>query len=216
MYEGAPRAASALEFTRHATAISPISPLALTLTLVLTLSRHAIVINGFSKAYSMTGWRLGWVVAPDHLDSCIDALNQNMNVSAPTLSQRAGVAALGAEAKLELQAHVRKYQANREVVVAGLAAMGVQAHEYAPPQGAFYMYVDFSAHGVTDSLGMCGALLEEAGVAMTPGVDFEDEGSGLGERRVRISFPGSTEHVAEAMRRLQRWWQSEQGRRWHS
>ena len=51
---------------------------------------------------------------------------------------------------------------------------------------------------------------------MTPGVDFEDEGSGLGERRVRISFPGSTEHVAEAMRRLQRWWQSEQGRRWHS
>ena len=110
MYEGAPRAASALEFTRHAIAISPISPLAPTLTLVLTLTRHAIVINGFSKAYSMTGWRLGWVVAPDHLDSCIDALNQNMNVSAPTVSQRAAVAALGAEAKLELQAHVRKYQ----------------------------------------------------------------------------------------------------------
>ena len=96
VYEGAPRAASALEFTRH-----------------------AIVINGFSKAYSMTGWRLGWVVAPDHLDSCIDALNQNMNVSAPTVSQRAAVAALGPEAKLELQAHVRKYQANQQVVVAG-------------------------------------------------------------------------------------------------
>ena len=62
---------------------------------------------------------------------------------------------------------MRKYQANQQVVVAGLAAMGVQAHEYAPPQGAFYMYVDFSAHGVTDSLGMCGALLEEARVAMT-------------------------------------------------
>ena len=205
-----------------------------------------------------------------------------MNVSAPTVSQRAAVAALGPEAKLELQAHVRKYQANQQVVVAGLAAMGVQAHEYAPPQGAFYMYVNFTAHGVTgatarvrargakpepnpspspspspctapDSLGLCGALLEEAGVAMTPGVDFEEEGSGLGqlapaltrtlnphphphphpspspspttnhypypypgERRVRISFPGSTEHVAEAMRRLQRWWQSEQGRRWHS
>ena len=111
---------------------------------------------------------------------------------------------------------MRKYQANREVVVAGLAAMGVQSHEYAPPQGAFYMYVDLSAHGVTDSLAMCGALLEEAGVAMTPGVDFEDEGCGLGERRVRVSFPGSTEHVAEAMRRLQQWWQSEQGRRWHA
>ena len=111
---------------------------------------------------------------------------------------------------------MRKYQANREVVVAGLAAMGVQSHEYAPPQGAFYMYVDLSAHGVTDSLAMCGALLEEAGVAMTPGVDFEDEGCGLGERRVRVSFPGSTEHVAEAMRRLQQWWHSEQGRRWHT
>ena len=85
VYEGAPRAASALEFTRH-----------------------AIVINGFSKAYSMTGWRLGWVVAPDHLDSCIDALNQNMNVSAPTVSQRAAVAALGPEARLELQA--RRYR----------------------------------------------------------------------------------------------------------
>ena len=68
--------------------------------------------------------------------------------------------------------------------MAGLAAMGVQSHEYAPPQGAFYMYVDLSAHGVTDSLAMCGALLEEAGVAMTPGVDFEDEGCGLGERRI--------------------------------
>ena len=82
---------------------------------------------------------------------------------------------------------MRKYQANREVVVAGLAAMGVQSHEYAPPQGAFYMYVDLSAHGVTDSLAMCGALLEEAGVAMTPGVDFEDEGCGLGERRIPTS-----------------------------
>lgn len=160
---------------------------------------------------------------------------------------------------------MRKYQANREVVVAGLAVMGVQSHEYAPPQGAFYMYVDLSAHGVTDSLAMCGALLEEAGVAMTPGVDFEDEGCGLGERRhtplprpttpypassrnhvrpptalplarctpptalplarytalpgerrVRISFPGTTEHVTEAMRRLQQWWQSEQGQRWHT
>ena len=139
-----------------------------------------------------------------------------MNVSAPTVSQRAAVAALGPEAAIELKAHNEKYEANMKVVVEGLQRMGVQPHEYAPPQGAFYIYVDLKGHGVNDSLGMCNALLEEAGVAMTPGVDFEDEGSGLGERRVRISFPGSTEHVAEAMRRLQRWWQSEQGRRWHS
>ena len=174
------------------------------------------MINGFSKAYSMTGWRLGWLIAPDHLDGCIDALNQNMNVSAPTVAQRAAVAALGDEAKLELDAHVRKYEANKRVVVDGLTKMGVQPHEYAPPQGAFYMYVDLSSHGVRDSLGMCSALLEEAGVAMTPGVDFEEEGSGYGERRVRISFPGSTDNVREAMRRFAAWWQSEQGMRWRT
>jgi len=187
-FTGAPRAASALEF-----------------------SSQAIVINGFSKSYSMTGWRLGWLVAPPHLDACVDALNQNMNVSAPTIAQRAGVAALSDEAAVELAAHVRKYEANRGVVVEGLQAMGIRPHEYAPPRGAFYMYCDLAAHGVTDSLGMCGALLEEAGVAMTPGVDFEEEGSGLGETRVRISYPGSTENVREAMRRLKEWWGREDG-----
>lgn len=190
-FEGAPRTATALEFTQN-----------------------AIIINGFSKAYSMTGWRLGWLVAPDHLDTCIDALNQNMNVSAPTVSQRAAVAALGPEAAVELREHVRKYEANMRVVVDGLTRMGVQQHEYAPPRGAFYIYVDLSAHGVRDSLGMCNALLDEAGVAMTPGVDFEEEGSGYGERRVRISYPGSTENVSEAMRRFGEWWASDKGMRW--
>ena len=139
---------------------------------------------------------------------CVDALNQNMNVSAPTVSQRAAVAALGAEAKLELEGHVRKYEANKEVVVEYLQRMGVQPHEYAPPQGAFYLYADLRAHGVTDSLGFCDALLTEAGVAMTPGVDFEEEGSGLGEGRVRIGFPGTTEDVRDAMRVLGEWWTS--------
>jgi len=100
------------------------------------------------------------------------------------------------------------------VVVEGLQRMGVQPDDYAPPQGAFYMYVDLGAHGVTDSLRLCDALLDDAGVAMTPGVDFEAEGSGVGERRVRISFPGTTEHVREAMRRLVDWWHSERGMRW--
>ena len=185
VFTGAPRAACALEFTTN-----------------------AIIINSFSKYYSMTGWRLGWLVVPDHLDKQVDALNQNMNVSAPTISQRAAVAALSAAAKPELEAHVRKYEASRQVVVDGLAAMGVQPHEYAPPQGAFYLYADLRAHGVTDSLGFCDALLTEAGVAMTPGVDFEEEGSGLGEGRVRIGFPGATEDVRDAMRVLAEWWTS--------
>ena len=144
---------------------------------------------------------------------CVDALNQNMNVSAPTVSQRAAVAALGAEAKLELEGHVRKYEANKEVVVEYLQRMGVQPHEYAPPQGAFYLYADLRAHGVTDSLGFCDALLTEAGVAMTPGVDFEEEGSGLGEGRVRIGFPGATEDVRTAMRVLREWWEGPTSRK---
>jgi aspartate/methionine/tyrosine aminotransferase len=101
-----------------------------------------------------------------------------------------------------------------QVVKEGLAAMGVAPHEYAPPMGAFYVYVDLTAHGVTDSLGMCGALLDEAGVAVTPGVDFEEPGKGAGERRVRIGFPGSTEHVREAMSRLRAWWESDSAKMW--
>lgn len=190
VFTGAPRAACALEFTPN-----------------------AIIINSFSKYYSMTGWRLGWLVVPDHLDKCVDALNQNMNVSAPTVSQRAAVAALSAEAKPELESHVARYEANRQVVIEGLAAMGVSASEYAPPQGAFYMYVDLSKHGVTDSLALCDALLQEAGVALTPGVDFEAPGSGLGECRVRVGFPGATEDVAKAMSVFREWWEGPTSRK---
>ena len=104
-----------------------------------------------------------------------------------------------------------RYAANKEAVVAGLHAMGIAAHEYAPPMGAFYMYVDLAAHGVTDSVGLCEALLEDAGIAMTPGVDFEEPGSNLGESRVRISFPGGTDEVREAMAVFGRWWASPAG-----
>jgi aspartate/methionine/tyrosine aminotransferase len=86
--------------------------------------------------------------------------------------------------------------------------MGIHSDCYAPPQGAFYLYADLKSHGVSDSLRLCEALLEEAGVAMTPGVDFEHPGSGLGETRVRFGFPGSTEDVIAAMAVLAEWWTS--------
>ena len=180
---GAPRAASASEF-----------------------SEQAIVINGFSKYYSMTGWRLGWLVAPKRLDEAVNKLNQNFNISAPTIAQRAGVAALTEEATVELQEHVARYEANRTVVIDGLAAMGIT--DVAPSQGAFYVYANLEEHGITDSLGMSQSLLEEVGVAMTPGIDFEDPASGLGERRVRISYPGATDDVREGMRLFKQWWDS--------
>ena len=85
----------------------------------------------------MTGWRLGWLVVPEHLDAVVDALNQNMNVSAPTVSQRAAVAALAPTSKPELLAHVQRYAASRQVVLDGLKAMGIKEHEIAPPMGAF-------------------------------------------------------------------------------
>ena len=113
----------------------------------------------------------------------------------------------------QLESHVERYAANRQVVIAGLTAMGIAPTEYAPPQGAFYLYADLSAHGVTDSLKLCDALLEEAGVAMTPGVDFEEPGSGKGEGRVRISFPGATEDVRAAMAVLGEWWVGSTARR---
>ena len=118
------------------------------------------------------------------------------------------MSALSAAAKPELLSHVRRYAASRQVVLDGLRAMGLREHEFAPPMGAFYCYVDLRAHGVTDSLSFCAALLDEAGVAMTPGVDFEDPASGLGESRVRIGFPGDTEEIRLAMSVLAKWWDS--------
>lgn len=180
-YDGAPRAACALEFTRK-----------------------AIIINSFSKYYSMTGWRLGWLVVPDSLDSAMDALNQNMNVSAPTIAQRAAVAALSAEALPELEAHIERYAKNRTVVLDALSSMGITS--VAPAEGAFYVYADLSSHGVTDSAALCAAALAEAGVAIVPGIDFEEPGSGVGEARVRISYPGATDDVRAAMGLLKEWW----------
>jgi aspartate/methionine/tyrosine aminotransferase len=183
---GAPRAASASEF-----------------------SDEAIVINGFSKYYSMTGWRLGWLVAPKRLDEAINKLNQNLNISAPTISQRAGVAALTEAATTELKQHVARYEANRQVVIDGLKDMGIT--DIAPSQGAFYIYVNLEEHGIADSLAMSQSLLSEVGVALTPGIDFEDPASGLGEKRVRISYPGSTDDVRKGMRLLKQWWESPAG-----
>ena len=140
------------------------------------------------------------------LDEAVNKLNQNLNISAPTIAQRAGVAALTEEAAVELQEHVKRYEANRTVVIDGLKAMGIT--DVAPSQGAFYVYANLEEHGITDSLGMSQSLLEEVGVAMTPGIDFEDPASGLGERRVRISYPGATDDVREGMRLFKQWWDS--------
>jgi len=98
-----------------------------------------------------------------------------------------------------------QYRTNRDIVLATLRELNIDQHA-SPADGAFYVYVDLAAHGVTDSMALSRRLLEEAGVAVTSGVDFEDSASGLGLRRVRFSYSRSTDEVREGMRRFKQWW----------
>ena len=168
----------------------------------LQFDRDAIVINSFSKYFSMTGWRLGWLVMPEPLRETLTRIGQNVTISAPTLSQ------LGAEAAFdchdECEASVARYAVNRTVVLDGLRAAGFS--ELAPADGAFYVWagVDhlIEAGRTTDSQALCAEWLADLGIASTPGVDFDPV---RGHRYVRFSFAGSTEDCTEAMQRLKDW-----------
>jgi aspartate/methionine/tyrosine aminotransferase len=159
--------------------------------------REAIIINSFSKYYSMTGWRLGWMLVPPDLARSVECLAQNFYISPPALSQLAALPVFGCRA--ELDGHVARYRANRDLLIHALSASGLT--RFAPAEGAFYLYVDIS--GLTrDSEGFCRRLLAETGVAVTPGRDFDPiNGGGW----IRFSFAGSTEDMAEAARRLADW-----------
>ena len=160
-------------------------------------SDSAIVINSFSKYFSMTGWRLGWMVVPSDMLRAIECLAQNMFISAPTLSQHAAVAAF--ECAEELDGHVRRYRENRDLLLRGLPRAGLD--RLATPDGAFYLYADVS-HLTNDSREFCRRMLVEAGVATTPGLDFDRQ---RGHGTLRISFAGATAEMAEAVKRLERW-----------
>ncbi len=167
------------------------------MTSAVEVSGHAVVVNSFSKYFSMTGWRVGWLVVPPELVRPIERLAQNFFISVPTLSQYAALAAF--ECRDELDAHVARYKANRDLLMAGLPAAGLD--RLTPAQGAFYIYADVS-HLTNDSRDFCKRMLQEAGVATTPGVDF-DRARGAGT--LRISFAGSTAEMEEAVRRLKAW-----------
>ncbi len=160
-------------------------------------SPSALVINSFSKYFSMTGWRLGWLVVPPDFLRALECLAQNMFISAPTISQHAGVAVF--DCIDELEANVARYARNREILLAKLPEIGFT--RFAPADGAFYLYADVSA--LTDNaMAFCKAMLHEAGVAATPGVDFDPVN---GNRFVRFSFAGSTADIEEACVRLKAW-----------
>jgi aspartate/methionine/tyrosine aminotransferase len=166
-------------------------------TTARSFGREAIVINSFSKYYSMTGWRLGWMLVPPDLARSVECLAQNFYISPPALSQRAALPVFGCGA--ELDNHVARYRANRDLLIGALSAAGLT--RFAPAEGAFYLYVDISQL-TRDSEGFCRRLLTETGVAVTPGLDFDPiDGGGW----VRFSFAGATEEVTEAAHRLQDW-----------
>ncbi len=162
-----------------------------------SISPDALVVNSFSKYFSMTGWRLGWMVLPEALVRSVECLAQNLFISAPTLSQMAAVAAF--DCTEELDAHVARYARNRELLLRELPKAGFD--RIAPADGAFYVYADVSAM-TDDSEAFCKRMLAETGVAATPGIDFDPA---RGRRFVRFSFAGAEETMAEAARRLIVW-----------
>jgi aspartate/methionine/tyrosine aminotransferase len=166
----------------------------------LAFDEEAIVINSFSKYFSMTGWRLGWAVLPESLVRTVECLAQSLFISPPTLSQLAALAAF--DARPELDAKVAIYRRNRDLLIRRLPEAGIR--RFLPPEGAFYLYADVSDIS-NDSEALCLRLLAETGVALTPGMDFD---RGRGHATVRISFAGPEPVIAEALCRLAAWRQA--------
>jgi aspartate/methionine/tyrosine aminotransferase len=163
----------------------------------LAAGDEAIVVNSFSKYFSMTGWRLGWMVVPQALLRAVECLAQNFFISPPTLSQHAALAAF--DCRDELQRNLARYAENRALLLDELPKAGFD--RLAPADGAFYLYADVG-HLTNDSTAFCRRMLAEIGVACTPGVDFDRE---RGHATLRFSFAGSTATMAEAARRLRSW-----------
>jgi aspartate/methionine/tyrosine aminotransferase len=166
-------------------------------TSALGLTDQAIVINSFSKYFSMTGWRLGWAVLPADLVRPVECLTQNFFISPPALSQAAAIAAF--DCHDELKANVARYAANRALLLDRLPRAGFE--RIAPADGAFYLYAAVD-HLTQDSHDFCRRMLAETGVAATPGTDFDPQ---RGHRFVRFSFAGTTADMEAAADRLVAW-----------
>ena len=176
----------------------------------LQFSSKALIINSFSKYYSMSGWRLGWMVIPESLLDPINSLQQNMFINAPTISQTAAMKCWDNETIAILEEHVKKYRTSRELILEQLKKFKeLDQKNIAPADGGFYIYVDLGNENIAPGLGsvkMCQCLLEEKYVAFTPGIDFEDPETDIGDRRFRISYAGGIETVKEAMERFFQFW----------
>jgi aspartate/methionine/tyrosine aminotransferase len=198
--------ASAASFSRNAAVVNsfskpfPVEPSTedrATIATAAALSPNAIVIGSFSKYFSMTGWRIGWMVLPDDLVRPVERLAQNLFISAPHISQIAAEAAF--DCGDELEANVARYRRSRDHLLRRLPE--ARFTRLAPADGAFYLWVDISDRS-NDSEAFCARMLAEVGVAASPGVDFD---RGRGNRYVRFSYCGPEADMREAAERLKAW-----------
>jgi len=162
-------------------------------------SRTGVIFGSFSKYFSMTGWRLGWMVVPEDLRRPVDVLTGNFTICPPVLSQYAALAAFTPAAYAELDGHVARYAENRAILLEGLPRLGID--KLAPADGAFYVYADVG-HLTEDSYAWCQRVLAETGVAMAPGIDFDTR---RGNEFVRLSFAGSADEIRTGLDRLDGW-----------
>ncbi|MBX9617455.1 MAG: aminotransferase class I/II-fold pyridoxal phosphate-dependent enzyme [Caulobacteraceae bacterium] len=169
---------------------------------LLQFAPDAMIINSFSKYWSMAGWRLGWLlVPPDHVERA-RAYIGNLFLTPPSLSQHAGLVAMDEHDVLE--GHIEVYRRNRTLMLEALPGLGLKS--IAPPDGAFYIWADIG-HLTQDSVAFCEQLLRDTGVATAPGVDFDPVD---GHRFMRFSFAVSTPEIEEALRRLEPWFSARQ------
>ncbi|MCQ9343661.1 pyridoxal phosphate-dependent aminotransferase [Corynebacterium kozikiae] len=162
-------------------------------------SPEAITVGSMSKFFCMTGWRLGWLIMPEHLVETFDNLQANLALCPPAIAQHAALAAFTPDSLSELRSHVREYAETRDYLTAELPKLGLGS--FAPPDGGFYLWVDVS-HLTDDSEAWAADLLEETGVAVAPGKDFDTTS---GHKFIRISFCISLEQARQAVVRLAEW-----------
>jgi aspartate/methionine/tyrosine aminotransferase len=161
------------------------------------VSKHALVINSFSKYFCMTGWRVGWMVVPESLVRAVERLQGNLAISVPTLAQVAAEAAFDGKAEMEAVKH--GYEVNRRILTEGLPKAGLD--QFLPVDGAFYLYANIARFS-DDSLDFAKRMLNEAGVAATPGIDFDPID---GQHFLRFCYAGSAEEMHEAVGRIGKW-----------
>ncbi|WP_349258731.1 pyridoxal phosphate-dependent aminotransferase [Steroidobacter sp.] len=164
---------------------------------MLEFEPEALIVNSFSKYFSMVGWRLGWLLVPMERQPRARAFMGNLFLTAPSLSQHAALVAM--DCREELEGYVATYARNRELLLEALPRLGLT--NIAPPDGAFYIYANVG-HLTNDSIELCKALLQDTGVATAPGVDFDPV---EGHRHIRLSFAVSTAEVEDAIARMTPW-----------